>query len=72
MLLLFENCQMYLPLRVSKLFIKSNAIIITVFAQNCHGLDSDQSFGVIVGHPELEIILLAFSSTFWHPCSKCI
>ena len=27
----------------------------------------------IVGHPELEKkILLAFLSTFWHPCSKCI
>ena len=52
MLLLFENCQMYLPLRVSKLFIvlteNSNTIIITTFAQNCDGLDSDQSFGVTV------------------------
>ena len=29
--------------------------------------------GVIVGHPEPEKkILLAFLSTFWHPCSKCI
>ena len=28
---------------------------------------------VIVGHPELEKKnLLAFLSTFWHPCSKCI
>ena len=28
---------------------------------------------VIVGHPEPEKkILLAFLSTFWHPCSKCI
>ena len=26
----------------------SNTIIITVFAQNCHDLDSDQSFGVTV------------------------
>ena len=27
----------------------------------------------LVGHPELENkILLAFLSTFWHPCSKCI
>ena len=27
----------------------------------------------IVGHPEREKkILLAFLSTFWHPCSKCI
>ena len=27
----------------------------------------------IVGHPELEKkILLAFLSTFWRPCSKCI
>ena len=27
----------------------------------------------IVGHPEPEKkILLAFLSTFWHPCSKCI
>ena len=26
----------------------SNAIIITTFAQNCVGLDSDQSFGVTV------------------------
>ena len=26
----------------------SNTIIITVFAQNCHGLDSDQRFGVTV------------------------
>ena len=26
----------------------SNTIIITVFAHNCHGLDSDQSFGVTV------------------------
>ena len=26
----------------------SNTIIITVFAQNCHGLDIDQSFGVTV------------------------
>ena len=26
-----------------------------------------------VGHPEPEKkILLAFLSTFWHPCSKCI
>ena len=48
MLLLFENCQMYLPLRVSKLFTflteNSNTIIITALAQNCDGLDSDQSF----------------------------
>ena len=29
--------------------------------------------GQIVGHPEPENkILLAFLSTFWHPCSKCI
>ena len=53
MLLLFENCQMYLPLRVSKFFLSfltenSNTIIITAFAQNCVGLDSDQSFGVMV------------------------
>ena len=27
---------------------------------------------VIVGHPEPEKNLLAFLSTFWHPCSKCI
>ena len=28
---------------------------------------------LIVGHPEPEKkILLAFLSTFWHPCSKCI
>ena len=27
---------------------KSNTIIITAFAQNCDGLDSDQSFGVTV------------------------
>ena len=28
---------------------------------------------VIVGHPEPEKkVLLAFLSTFWHPCSKCI
>ena len=27
----------------------------------------------LVGHPEPEKkILLAFLSTFWHPCSKCI
>ena len=26
---------------------------------------------VIVGHPEPEKKLLAFLSTFWHPCSKC-
>ena len=26
----------------------SNTIIITAFAQNCNGLDSDQSFGVSV------------------------
>ena len=26
----------------------SNTIIITAFAQNCEGLDSDQSFGVTV------------------------
>ena len=26
----------------------SNTIIITAFAQNCDGLDSDQSFGVTV------------------------
>ena len=52
MLLLFENCQMYLPLRVlsclSFLAENSNTIIITAFAQNCVGLDSDQSFGVTV------------------------
>ena len=30
-------------------------------------------FSLIVGHPEPEKkILLAFLSTFWHPCSKCI
>ena len=30
-------------------------------------------FLLIVGHPEPEKkILLAFLSTFWHPCSKCI
>ena len=29
--------------------------------------------GNVVGHPEPEKkILLAFLSTFWHPCSKCI
>ena len=34
-------------------------------------LDSVKRF--IVGHPEPEKkILLAFFSTFWHPCSKCI
>ena len=42
---------MYLPLRDSKLlwFLteNSNTIIITAFAQNCDGLDSD-SFGVTV------------------------
>ena len=28
---------------------------------------------ILVGHPEPEKkILLAFLSTFWHPCSKCI
>ena len=28
---------------------------------------------VVVGHPEPEKkLLLAFLSTFWHPCSKCI
>ena len=28
---------------------------------------------LIVGHPEPEKkVLLAFLSTFWHPCSKCI
>ena len=28
---------------------------------------------LLVGHPEPEKkILLAFLSTFWHPCSKCI
>ena len=28
---------------------------------------------VVVGHPEPEKkILLAFLSTFWHPCLKCI
>ena len=52
MLLLFANCQMYLPLQVSKLLSflteNSNRIIITAFAQNCDGLDSDQSFGVTV------------------------
>ena len=52
MLLLFENCQMYLPLQVSNclsfLTVNSNTIIITAFAQNCDGLDSDQSFGVTV------------------------
>ena len=47
MLLLFKNCQMYMPLRVFKLFIVySNTI--TAFAQNCDSLDSDQSFGVTV------------------------
>ena len=31
------------------------------------------SKNVIVGHPEREKKnLLAFLSTFWHPCSKCI
>ena len=30
-------------------------------------------FVELVGHPEPEKkILLAFLSTFWHPCSKCI
>ena len=49
MLLLIENCQIYLPLRVFKFLTEnSNTIIITAFAQNCIGLDSDQSFGVTV------------------------
>ena len=52
MLLLFENCQIYLPLRVlsclSSLTENSNTVFITAFAQNCDGLDSDQSFGVTV------------------------
>ena len=46
---------MYLPLRASTLvsclsFLteNSNTIIITAFAQNCVGLDSTQSFGVMV------------------------
>ena len=49
MLLLFENCQMYLQEFLSCLkFLTENSItiIITAFAQNCNGLDSDQSFGV--------------------------
>ena len=30
-------------------------------------------YNLVVGHPEPEKkILLAFLSTFWHPCSKCI
>ena len=52
MLLLFENCQMYLPLefrsRLSFLTENSNTIIITAFAQNCVGLNSDPSFCVTV------------------------
>ena len=30
-------------------------------------------YSLLVGHPEPgKKILLAFLSTFWHPCSKCI
>ena len=42
MLLLFENCQFLSCL--SFLTENSNTIIITAFAQNCVGFDSDQSF----------------------------
>ena len=43
-------CQMYLPLRVCLSFLTENSytIIITAFAKNCDGMDSDQSFGVTV------------------------
>ena len=36
-------------------------------------LEHENRIRVVVGHPEREKkILLAFLSTFWHPCSKCI
>ena len=39
----------------------------------CCSLIFDRITCHIVGHPEPEKkILLAFLSTFWHPCSKCI
>ena len=38
-----------------------------------HQDDCNTRMDIIVGHPEPEKkILLAFLSTFWHPCSKCI
>ena len=43
--------------------------------QICNVFFSDERIQkhYIVGHPEPEKkILLAFLSTFWHPCSKCI
>ena len=38
------------------------------------GMDPfEKQLDPIVGHPEPEKkLLLAFLSTFWHPCSKCI
>ena len=36
-------------------------------------MDSTSMEDKLVGHPEPgKKILLAFLSTFWHPCSKCI
>ena len=50
--LLFENarciCHFEFLSCLSFLTENSNTIIITAFAQNCDGLDSDQSFGVTV------------------------
>ena len=52
MFLLFENCQSICHFEflscLSFLTENSNTIIITAFAQNFVGLDSDQSFGVMV------------------------
>ena len=48
------------------------SIILLTFLRYCDPM-MIMSFHLIVGHPEPEKKnLLAFLSTFWHPCSKCI
>ena len=56
---------------VSKVSCENMNTVVTPFITQCYR--SIHVSPEIVGHPEPEKkILLAFLSTFWHPCSKCI
>ena len=52
--------------------LKLDIDILGLITQNCNW-KYWMSFAMLVGHPWPEKkILLAFLSTFWHPCQKCI
>ena len=57
------------------MFSSTFQTFLLIFNKKYYNLTFLQHFStpVLVGHPEPEKkILLAFLSTFWHPCSKCI